>query len=224
MVTFHDAKEVSATIARTCNPLAISLFGSVARDESGADLDLLIVVDDDKREGAVDVELYQCLKPFYRRFDIDPFVIPVSRLREYAAKGSPFLGLIMREGRLLYMRGIVSEWAHQAAEELKMAEYLLGGGFFKGACYHAQQAIEKGVKAKLLGKGWELQKTHSLERMRAIADEYGLSLDITDEETVFVDSIYRGRYPAESGLLPMGEPTQEDAGRAVDLARRIVAE
>lgn len=200
------------------------MFGSVARDESGADLDLLIVVDDDKAPGTADMELHHCLKPFYRRFDIDPFVIPASRLREYAAKGSPFLGLIMKEGRLLYMRGIVREWAEQAAEELKMAEYLLDGGFFKGACYHAQQAVEKGVKAKLLGRGWELQKTHSLERMWAIADEYGVVLDLTDEDIVFIDSIYRGRYPAEAGLLPLGEPTRVDAERAVKLARRLVQE
>ena len=37
-----------------------------------------------------------------------------------------------------------------------------------------------------------------------------------------MDEIYRGRYPAESGLLPLGTPTKEDADRAAYIARRIL--
>ena len=37
-----------------------------------------------------------------------------------------------------------------------------------------------------------------------------------------MDEIYRGRYPAESGLLPLGTPTEEDADRSVAIAQRTV--
>jgi hypothetical protein len=39
---------------------------------------------------------------------------------------------------------------------------------------------------------------------------------------VFLNSIYRGRYPTEEGLLPRGEPTQADARRAVAAADAVV--
>ena len=38
----------------------------------------------------------------------------------------------------------------------------------------------------------------------------------------FIDEIYRGRYPAESGLLPLGTPTKADADRSVAVAKQSV--
>jgi len=43
----------------------------------------------------------------------------------------------------------------------------------------------------------------------------------TLEEIVFIDSIYRGRYPAEAGLFPLGEPSNKDAEKTVSIAKRI---
>ncbi len=34
------------------------------------------------------------------------------------------------------------------------------------------------------------------------------------DEGVFLNSVYRGRYRTEEGLLPHGEPSKEDARRA----------
>jgi len=48
------------------------------------------------------------LKPFYKKFSIDPFVVSLSKWREYQKKGSPFLQLISREGRMLFMKDIVT--------------------------------------------------------------------------------------------------------------------
>jgi HEPN domain-containing protein len=49
-----------------------------------------------------------------------------------------------------------------------------------------------------------------------------LVANISEEETVFIDNIYRGRYPIETGLLPLGEPSAEDAEKAVGIAKRTV--
>ena len=51
------------------------------------------------------------------------------------------------------MKDVVEEWVKQAKDELDMAVYLLQGGYFKGACYHAQQSVEKAMKAAFLKKG-----------------------------------------------------------------------
>lgn len=52
----------------------------------------------------------------------------------------------------------------------------------------------------------------------------GLPLDVDHEEAGFLNAVYRSRYPAEAGLLPYGEPTADDAGKALALARRVVAQ
>lgn len=222
MVTIEDVKEVSDVIINTFQPVSIIIFGSVAKHGIGTDLDLLVIIDD-KSEifGDVNLLLYKCLKKFYKKFAIDPFIITRSVFNEYYFKGSPFLRLILKEGRLLYMKDIVKEWFKEAEDELNMAVYLLQGGYFKGACFHSQQSIEKSIKARLLKKGWELEKTHSIERLVSIAEEYSIQIDLSDEEVVFIDSIYRGRYSAEAGLLPLGEPSEVDAQKAVSIATRL---
>jgi HEPN domain-containing protein len=100
-------------------------------------------------------------------------------------------------------------------------DYLLEGGYAKGARYYSQQSIEKAIKAVLLKKGWDLEKVHNIERLAAIAEDCRIPLTISEEEVIFIDSIYRGRDPAEAGLLPLGEPSGDDARRSVSLAADI---
>jgi uncharacterized protein (UPF0332 family) len=145
--------------------------------------------------------VHQSLQPYYKRFSIDPFIVPVSKWLEYQKKGSPFLQLILKEGKLLYMKDITEEWVKQAREELNMAKYLLRGEYFKGACYHAQQSVEKALKASLFRKGWELEKTHSAARLIAIGKELKVKFPLTEDDILLIDSIYRGRNSAEAGLL-----------------------
>lgn len=133
MVTLNDAKKATDSIVRTLHPFSVVLFGSVARDGIGEDLDLLVVTDNKSRStGNSNMLLHKCLKRFYREFAIDPFVVPLPLLNEYYSKGSPFLRAISKEGRALYMRDAMQDWLKQSEDELDMAEYLLQGGFFRG--------------------------------------------------------------------------------------------
>jgi len=222
MVTIEDIKEVKEVVVKTLHPISVQVFGSVAKKGVGTDLDLLVIIDDESQiVRNANLILHKSLKKFYKKFAIDPFIISETVFNEYYSKGSPFLKAILKEGRLLYMRNSLKEWLKLAEEELNMAIYLLNGGYFKGACYHSQQCIEKSIKVILLKKGWELEKIHSIERLISIADDYNIKIKLSDEEVVFIDSIYRGRYPAEAGILPFGEPSKVDARKAVDIAKRI---
>ena len=223
MVTYEDARKAAAAIRKAVNPCSVFLFGSVAREGTGNDLDLLVLID----ESVKPVEdygslIHQSLKPFYKKFSIDPFIVSLSKWHEYQKKGSPFLHLISKEGKVLFMKDIVEEWVKQAREEFDMAEYLLQGGYFKGACYHAQQSAEKAMKASLFKKGWELEKTHSAARLVAIGKDLRVKFPLSEDDILFVDSIYRGRYPAEAGLLPLGSPTGEDAIKSIKLAEKLL--
>ncbi len=120
------------------------------------------------------------------------------------------------------MNNQLQEWLRQADEEYCTAKYLADGGFYRGSCYHAEQSVENFLKAQLIDKGWDLEKTHSIRRLLAISEDYGLQYDLSEGDVIFIDSIYRGRYPAEAGLLPQGEPHAEDAGRALKLAAALL--
>ena len=214
--TLADAREVTSSIVMVLDPQAVIVFGGVGRDGEGSDLDMLIVIDDG---GAGEEALAFSLKPFQKRFAIEPFVMHASTFRDHFRRGSPFLRTIIREGRRMYMKNAESEWMKDARDELQAAEYLLRGGFWKLACFHSQQAVEKSLKARLLGKGWELEKVHSAARLQALAIDYKIAFTLDESDIQFIDSIYRGRYPGEAGLLPLGEPSQNDAERAIEIAK-----
>lgn len=224
MVTFADAKEVSNTVISDIDPVSVVLFGSVAKEGVGADLDLLIVTDDGYNQQDLAMRVHRVLKKHYKKFSIEPFVVPLSLFAEYYEKGSPFLRAILKQGRLIYMKDAVKDWIKQAEDERNMAGYLLKGGFFRGACYHSQQAVEKAIKTLLLNKGWDLEKTHSLDRLVTIAETFNVTIGLPEEDVVFLDTIYRGRYPIEAGLLPIGEPTESQARRAVEICDRVTGQ
>lgn len=48
-----------------------------------------------------------------------------------------------------------------------------------------------------------------------------LEVPISSEEAIFLNSVYRARYPGALGLLPDGEPTKKDAEFALEIANRI---
>jgi HEPN domain-containing protein len=115
-------------------------------------------------------------------------------------------------------------WGELAKEDLDQARYLQDGAFYRGACFSAQQATEKALKGALLRRGWELEKIHSVRRLVSIAAGFDLSLEIAPDDIDFIDSIYRGRYPAEEGLLPLTPPGKSEAKRAIRIAAEVLAQ
>jgi HEPN domain-containing protein len=89
-------------------------------------------------------------------------------------------------------------------------------------CYHAQQTVEKVLKSVLAEKEVEIPRIHNLLDLNNSARRLGYATDLTDEEAIFLNTIYRWRYPPDLGLLPLGEPTEMDAQRALNIARAIV--
>ena len=224
--TLESARTLTTALLKALDPQSIIVFGGVGREGAGDDLDLLILLDDDDENNLnrSRIVIRSVLKDFSKLFDVDPFIMPSSLFKTQFRKGSPFLKTVIREGRLLYIKNAETEWMSYAREELRTADYLFQGKFWKAACYHAQQSAEKCLKARLLGKGWELEKVYIITRLTALLEDYAVRIEIQDDEVEYIDSIYRGRYPGEAGLLPLGEPSQEDAQKAVNIARKLLAQ
>ena len=221
--TLEHARAITVDIVRAIDPVSVLIFGAVAREGKGSDLDLLIVFDeaDSIDSSRMESQLDSLLKAHMKEISVNRFILGVRKFRDHFRRGSPFLNVIVREGRVLYMKNAENEWLKDAADELKTAEYLHGGGYYKAACYHAQQVVEKYFKARLLGRGWELEKVHSIARLCALAADHGVAVSLADADMSLIDSIYRERNSGELGLIPLGEPSLEDSKRAFEIARRL---
>ena len=119
------------------------------------------------------------------------------------------------------MKRETEEWIKIAEEDLQSAEYLLEKSLFRMACYHAQQSVEKVLKAVLTEEEIEFSRTHNILDLASAVKQTGHESPLAAEDAVFLNSVYRARYPTALGLLPTGEPTQEDAERASHSAREM---
>lgn len=119
------------------------------------------------------------------------------------------------------MKKETEEWIKIAAEDLLSAVYLFEKSIFRMVCYHAEQTVEKILKAVLTENEIEFSRTHNILDLQNAVKSIGHEAPIGDEEAIFLNSIYRARYPADLGLLPSGEPTKEDAEKALRIAQKM---
>jgi HEPN domain-containing protein len=121
------------------------------------------------------------------------------------------------------MRKETEEWIKIAGEDLQSAEYLFEKSLYRMVCYHAQQTVEKLLKALLIENEIDIPRIHNLLDLNNAAGKLGYNAPLKDDDSVFLNSIYRSRYPLDTGLLPWGEPGENDAAKALGIARNISA-
>jgi HEPN domain-containing protein len=116
---------------------------------------------------------------------------------------------------------VVSEWIAKAEQDLKAAQLILGAGEeapADTAVFHAQQCVEKYLKALLTARGIPFPKTHNVRRLVEILP-VGTQLSLSqDEQDRLTDYATGARYPG------WGEISLGDAKRALAIARRARTE
>jgi HEPN domain-containing protein len=157
-----------------------------------------------------------------RQVPLDLLVYTPQELRDLYAAGSPFIEEVVESGRVLYMRKTTTAWLVEAREELESASILFDYRKYRSACFHSQQCVGKGLEALILEKGSRPARTHDLVELLNVVTADGWAVGLPMDEAVFLNSVYRGRYPTEEGLLPHGEPTEEDARRALRAAETVM--
>lgn len=110
------------------------------------------------------------------------------------------------------MSELRDEWVGKADEDAAVAEWASGAGHYDAACVHAQQAVEKYLKALLVAQGKDFPRSHAL---RTLLDLTGMSEGeaTLDELRWLTREAGEVRYPGESA-------TREDAERAVTIMTR----
>ena len=123
------------------------------------------------------------------------------------------------------MKAITSEWLARALDDLLAAEILLTlSELTNMVAFHAQQAVEKTLKAVLEESASAAVRTHSLTRLYSLITPH-ISISIDQIMLDRLEAVYiQSRYPGEMGLLPSGKPTQAEAGTFYRFAHQLFHE
>lgn len=115
-------------------------------------------------------------------------------------------------------------WIRYAEENLEAAEVLLKSELYNPCLHNIQQSIEKALKSLFIEKEIPFKKTHNILELKNILSKNGLSLELTEDECDFLDSIYLPtKYPIGSAL-PDFYPDREICLNSIELAVRVLKE
>ena len=102
----------------------------------------------------------------------------------------------------------VQRWLEKAANDLRTAETMLSVSppVTDTSCYHAQQCVEKALKACLTQAGRHVEKTHSLPRLVELCSaEYGAIAQLADVAIELTDYAVQSCYPDDWRDIPPSE-------------------
>ncbi len=115
------------------------------------------------------------------------------------------------------------DWIEQAERDLEKAGLDLEHAYYEWACFTAQQAAEKAVKALLQRQGVAVRGHALLRLLQALADHFEISEVLFHHARVLDRYYIEARYP---NGFPAGAPLEyfdrELAQGAIDAADEIV--
>ncbi|MEM1928312.1 MAG: HEPN domain-containing protein [Acidilobaceae archaeon] len=122
------------------------------------------------------------------------------------------------------VRGEIEDWMAEARADLEHAEASIGLGDYNWACFAAQQAAEKALKALALHVLGEYPRGHDLVRLyRRLRDAVAMSL--SESALAKLSAYYTlARYPNAGVERPSEEISRELAEEAVSIARGVLDE
>ena len=233
MVTRQDIQATCDDIVREFAPLQVILFGSHAygAPTEDSDVDLLVVMaipKSETRRQAVEI-----LKTIPHRFQTDLLVRSPEEIAYRVSYNDWFLREITEQGEVLYesvefipntvksekfgMNPLTLEWIQKAEGDytIMLQNHESSTPVHDGICFHAQQCIEKYLKAWLQEADIPFSKTHNLKSLLdlivpTIPDWHEWEDDFDPFTYHAVDSRYPGTFA-----------TLKDAQHAVRICTRV---
>lgn len=117
-------------------------------------------------------------------------------------------------------------WLSFAHDDLRVARMAFQEEIYTQVCFHAQQCVEKVLKALWVLYGKVPPRTHNLKRLWLQMPTNRQVLSLSLEDIDFLNGFYvPTRYPDTlPGTLPEGYPGKEVARKALDLADIVFRE
>lgn len=119
-------------------------------------------------------------------------------------------------------RDLVQSWIAKAESDLQAGRQLLTSGPYDAVCFHAQQAIEKLLKALLAFYDQPLLRTHDLEELQRLAVASHRNPELMTLDLIEVsDYAVTARYDLQ--FWPDMETAAEALALAVEVKRIVLA-
>jgi HEPN domain-containing protein len=117
-------------------------------------------------------------------------------------------------------RGSPADWLRHARSDLVLARSSRADEDVlpETLCFHAQQAVEKAVKAVLVSRGVSFPKTHNIGVLVDLLPPKTPHDAILDEAAGLTEYAVSSRYPGEAE-----DVTQEELSLAVSVAEQVIA-
>ncbi len=228
-------------------PEQIVLFGSLARGDAGehSDIDLIVIKDTNlpRQERRRECEN---LLPALSGVGVDIIVYTPKEVEGMIERRNPFLAAAFTDGVVVYdssptpgappLKSRLKEptmetrilngrvWLDSANYDLRASRMLLNPDAANAACFHAQQAAEKALKAFLIYCGFILERSHSVMGLAARCIEQDPDFRSIAADANAVTGLYTDtRYAEEGNGFVFKNYELPEAERAVEAAARIVA-
>lgn len=116
-----------------------------------------------------------------------------------------------------------ADWMDQARRDLAHASSDMNLGFYEWACFSAQQAAEKAVKAVLQRRGAEAWGHSVADLLTELGTSLAVSAELVDRARELDKAYIPARYP---NAHPSGSPgtayTKPEAVRLIDHAEQVI--
>ena len=113
-----------------------------------------------------------------------------------------------------------AQWLAYADEDLRMAKHSLGMPDaeppYRLIAYHAQQCVEKHLKAFLVRHCKDFPYTHNISTLLEVCGDLGDWPETMEEAEELTPYAVTARYPGEND-----EVTQKEALQAIEIAQRV---
>lgn len=233
MISRQDIQATCDDIVREFAPLQVILFGSYAygTPTEDSDVDLLVVMPIPKsktRRQAAEI-----LQNIPRRFRMDLLVRSPEEIAYRVSYNDWFLREITEKGEVLYesndffaapikkekhaMNPLTREWIQKAEGDytIMLQNHQSSTPVYDGICFHAQQCIEKYLKAWLQEANIPFSKTHDLKDLLRLITPTLPAWEAWHEDfSPFTTHAVDLRYPGEFA-------TAEDAEHAVRICTEV---
>jgi HEPN domain-containing protein len=117
--------------------------------------------------------------------------------------------------------GLPADWLAHAESDLRLARLAASDENVipSQSCFHAQQAVEKSLKAVLLVRGVDFPPSHDIEGLLVISEQNGVQIpDGIGDAALLTPYAVETRYP---GYLE--DVSRKDAWEAITVAEKAVA-
>ncbi len=122
------------------------------------------------------------------------------------------------------VRNEVLNWLAEARADLQHAEASIELKHYSWACFAAQQAAEKALKALAMHVVGEYPRGHDLVKLYRMIRE-ALDIELSETSLAKLSAFYtQARYPNAGLERPSEEITKEMAEEAVSIARAVIDE